>query len=71
MKRLLIGLFILLYGGTLSAMSLKTEVVTNAPLKFVETYQVGLMLFENKANNTNLHFLSISIPLMLKEDLKM
>lgn len=53
-----------------NAMSLQTEKATNAKPKFVEQYLVGLLAFDNLTKVTNLDYLAISLPLMLKEELK-
>ncbi|MCK4906863.1 MAG: PEGA domain-containing protein [Spirochaetes bacterium] len=52
------------------SMSLKTENKTNALPVFVESYSVGLILFENNTGSSNYNYLSVSLPLMIKEELK-
>lgn len=54
----------------LSGMSLETATVTNKAVSFLDVYKVGLLLFENRSSSTNLDYLGLSLPLMLKEGLK-
>jgi len=53
-----------------SAMAVTLQEKTNAAPVFVENYVVGLLAFENVSSTTNLDYLSISLPLVLKEELK-
>jgi hypothetical protein len=52
------------------AMAVTPQQETNAAPAFVENYIVGLLAFENISSATNLDYLSISLPLVLKEELK-
>lgn len=69
--RLCLGLLIILAAAPeITAMSLTTDKATNAKPKFVDRYVVGLLAFDNATSVTNLDYLAISLPLMLKEELK-
>jgi len=69
LKRIVI-LFLLFLNGSVFSMALKVTNVEPIPTKFLDQYAVGLLMFENNSGNTNLDFLSISFPLMLKDHLK-
>jgi hypothetical protein len=53
------------------AMAVAPQEETNAAPVFVENYVVGLLAFENVSARTNLDYLTISLPLILKEELKL
>jgi hypothetical protein len=53
------------------AMSITPQAETNKAPVFVENYVAGLLAFENISASTNLDYLSISLPLVLKEELKL
>jgi len=53
------------------AMAVTPKEETNAAPVFVENYVVGLLAFENVSERTNLDYLTISLPLVLKEELKL
>ncbi len=69
LKRIITG-FLLFLNLSAFSMALKEEKIEPVPTKFLEQYSVGLLMFDNNSGNTNLDFLSISFPLMLKDYLK-
>lgn len=71
MKRTLLFLFVFLGLATMvHPMALKTEKKTNAPAKFVDTYHVGLIMFDNLTGNTNYDYLAVTLPLVIRDELK-
>ena len=69
-RRFIPVLFLLFTPGFVFGMSLETATVTNKTVSLVDVYKVGLILFENRTSNTNLDYLALSLPLMLKEGVK-
>lgn len=63
-------LLLLVLAVPLGAMSLKPEEATNTAPVFLDTYRVGMVLFENRTGDTNKDYLQLSLPLMLKEGIK-
>lgn len=68
--RSLVLVCLLLPVAGLDAMAWTPLDATNAKPRFIEEYSVGLLAFENVSSVTNLDYLAISLPLMLKEELK-
>jgi len=70
MKYCFIILLFFIFNLPVFSMSLKTEDKTNAMPVFIETYSVGLILFKNNTGSSNYNYLTVSLPLMIKEELK-